>query len=382
MNLLDVKIRPSFFYYLCFTLYAISNALTLTNFRNIENLYIYPVYLYVRVFCAIVLFIIIFSDSQIRLKLFFLWPLFILLGLSTYYSGSWNFLLLVLFAVASNDVDIKRLARFVVVIYSLILAVTSISSKIGLIPSYPIVGDGGLVRDPMGFTHPNTFSAFVVVVCCAFAILRFRKFEIVDALVYLFGFSLCWIIAYSRTSSICIIFICFVSFLFSIGKTERFFKNIYSSISVIFLAECVASLYLMVYFNSGSQWMNMLNRALSGRLDLANYFYTNFGVLPFGLDYSKIVIDYNGYTSFVVDNAFCHLMLESGYIVAVFFYAMYFYTLLRTKERSIYTYGMLLYVPVAFCETSAFLVCFNFSLIAMFRLSKGSLKNVSERSFV
>lgn len=108
MNILNKKIRPLSLFYLCFVMYTISNALTLTNFRNNESLFIYPIYLYIRVICAIILAIIIISNKQIRIKLIFLFPLIIFLGLSTYFSESWNLALLVLFAIASDGVDVKK----------------------------------------------------------------------------------------------------------------------------------------------------------------------------------------------------------------------------------------------------------------------------------
>lgn len=373
MNILNKQIKSSFFFYLCLSAYAISNALTVTNFRNNESLYIYPIYLYVRVICAIILAFIILMDKKIRVKLFFSLPLIALLCLSTFSSGSWNLALLVLFAIASNGTDIKKIAKILITIYGIIVLITATSAKLGIVPSYPIKGDGGLVRDPLGFTHPNTFSSFVVVVCCAYAVLRFKKFTIRDVLVYAFGFFLCWSIAYSRTSSICILFILVMAFLFSNIKNKVIFKYIYALMAFLFLIECVFSLYMMVRFTSTSIWMNEIDNVLSGRLDLSNYFYNNFGVLPFGMDYSKISIYYNGYTSFVVDNAFCHMILESGYIIAIIFYFVYFFAILRSRKNdinNIYSYGLLLYVPVAFTEMSAFLVCFNFSLIYIFNSNR------------
>ena len=145
----------------------------------------------------------------------------------------------------------------------------------------------------------------------------------------------------------------------------------------LFLIECIFSLYLMIHYTSSSPWMSNLNRLLSGRLELANYFYSNFGINPFGFDYSKIQIFYNGYTSFVVDNAFCHIILESGYIVAVIFYIMYFLAIIRARKNGLYSlnaYGLILYVPVAFCEMSAFLVCFNFALLSVFKLVGKSIQ--------
>ena len=377
MNILNKKIRPISLFYLCFVMYTISNSLTLTNFRNNESLFIYPIYLYIRVICAIILAIIIISNKQIRIKLIFLFPLIIFLGLSTYFSESWNLALLVLFAIASDGVDVKKIAKILIIIYGSILALTSLSARLGIIPSYPIKGDGGLVRDPMGFTHPNTFSSFVVVVCCAFAIIRFKKFNLLDLLVQSFGFFLCWSIAYSRTSSICIVFILVISMIFSLIKSKNIHKAIYTLMAFLFLIECIFSLYLMIHYTSSSPWMSNLNRLFSGRLELADYFYSNFGINPFGFDYSKIQIFYNGYTSFVVDNAFCHIILESGYIVAVIFYIMYFLAIIRARKTGLYSlnaYGLILYVPVAFCEMSAFLVCFNFALLSVFKLVGKSIQ--------
>lgn len=358
----------SIMYYACFAVYSVSNALTLTNFRTLEFIPVFPIYSFIRILCAIFLSFKILIDKQERSRLIYLLPVFLILGFSTLVSGTWNLAILLLFAVASNGIEVKSIAKLLIYIYTIIVIITSICAKFGIISSYPIKGDGGLIRDPMGFTHPNTFSAFVVVLCCAFAVIRFSKFSIIDLLLYLLGFYLSWSIAYSRTASICVIYIASLAFIFSKAKD---YKLLYKAGAALFFLECVTSLYLMVQYNSSTIWMNKIDKLLSGRFDLAHYFYKSYGVTPFGVDYTNKNISYNGYSTFVVDNAFCHILLESGYLISAIFLICYFACMIvgsKSINNNLNVYGLILFIPVAFSETVAFLAPFNFSLIFIYRV--------------
>ena len=86
----------------------------------------------------------------------------------------------------------------------------------------------------------------------------------------------------------------------------------------------------MVYFKPSISWMSNLNSMMTGRLDLMHHYFETYGVHMFGFDFSKMQENYRGYyDTFICDNAFAHVVLESGIVVAALLFLAYEYVLLR-----------------------------------------------------
>ena len=100
-------------------------------------------------------------------------------------------------------------------------------------------------RQAFGFTHPNLFGLAVVTACCAYAVLRYRKFGWRDLLIYGVAFYACYELAYSRTSAISILLIVFLSLFVTIDKHGHWDKLILVLGSLAFLG--FKSIFYMAY---------------------------------------------------------------------------------------------------------------------------------------
>lgn len=358
-------------YYVLFTIYCALNLLKFTSFQELSWMNIGLLYLLIRIVSILVLGVRIlvqrFQAKQYALCL--------VVGscvlASTFISGSWNILLLLLFLIAGREVDLRKIAICVLCTNVAVIFLTVICANNGIIKKTTfIAGNGMPERQAFGFTHPNLFGLAVVTACCAYAVLQYRKFGWKDLLIYGVAFYACYELAYSRTSAISILLIVFLSLFVTIDKHGRWDKLILVLGSLAFLGLSLFSIWLMVYFKPSISWMSNLNSMMTGRLDLMHHYFETYGVHMFGFDFSKMQENYRGYyDTFICDNAFAHVVLESGIVVAALLFLAYEYVLLRGLivygELTPELFGLIIFAFVAFSESGAFWVCVNFCLVAL-----------------
>lgn len=358
-------------YYVLFTFYCALNLLKFTSFQELSWMNIGLLYLLIRIVSTLVLGVrILVQRFQAKQYVLCLVVGSCVLA-STFISGSWNILLLLLFLIAGREVDLRKIAICVLCTNVAVIFLTVICANNGIIKKTTfIAGNGMPERQAFGFTHPNLFGLAVVTACCAYAVLQYRKFGWKDLLIYGVAFYACYELAYSRTSAISILLIVFLSLFVTIDKHGRWDKLILVLGSLAFLGLSLFSIWLMVYFKPSISWMSNLNSMMTGRLDLMHHYFETYGVHMFGFDFSKMQENYRGYyDTFICDNAFAHVVLESGIVVAALLFLAYEYVLLRGLivygELTPELFGLIIFAFVAFSESGAFWVCVNFCLVAL-----------------
>ena len=358
-------------YYVLFTIYCALNLLKFTSFQELSWMNIGLLYLLIRIVSTLVLGVrILVQRFQAKQYVLCLVVGSCVLA-STFISGSWNILLLLLFLIAGREVDLRKIAICVLCTNVAVIFLTVICANNGIIKKTTfIAGNGMPERQAFGFTHPNLFGLAVVTACCAYAVLQYRKFGWKDLLIYGVAFYACYELAYSRTSAISILLIVFLSLFVTIDKHGRWDKLILVLGSLAFLGLSLFSIWLMVYFKPSISWMSNLNSMTTGRLDLMHHYFETYGVHMFGFDFSKMQENYRGYyDTFICDNAFAHVVLESGIVVAALLFLAYEYVLLRGLivygELTPELFGLIIFAFVAFSESGAFWVCVNFCLVAL-----------------
>ena len=350
-------------YYVLFTIYCALNLLKFTSFQELSWMNIGLLYLLIRIVSTLVLGVrILVQRFQAKQYVLCLVVGSCVLA-STFISGSWNILLLLLFLIAGREVDLRKIAICVLCTNVAVIFLTVICANNGIIKKTTfIAGNGMPERQAFGFTHPNLFGLAVVTACCAYAVLQYRKFGWKDLLIYGVAFYACYELAYSRTSAISILLIVFLSLFVTIDKHGRWDKLILVLGSLAFLGLSLFSIWLMVYFKPSISWMSNLNSMMTGRLDLMHHYFETYGV--------HMQENYRGYyDTFICDNAFAHVVLESGIVVAALLFLAYEYVLLRGLivygELTPELFGLIIFAFVAFSESGAFWVCVNFCLVAL-----------------
>lgn len=356
-------------YYTLFTAYNILNAFKSTGFVDLPQFHIDFLYLLIRIVIFVCMIIHVLT---LRLTVgTYMLCIFTLSSVvaATLVSGNWNVLLLTLFLLCGREAKVSILARCVLWSNLAIILITALCFSRGIISAPVMMSRVGTVRNTFGFNHPNTLGMCILTTCCAYAVLRFRKSKWYDFFVYTYAFYVCNTLIYSRTAAVIIVIIALFSLATTIdhqGKLDLFFLFMGF---VLFISVSVFSIWLMVCYNPTVYWMSQLNTFMSGRLDLANYYYETYSIHLFGYDFSSIQEAYKDvYYYFICDNAYAHVVLQSGVVVFLLIMFGYAYILWHSFIHARLTpviFGLIIFVFVSFSESGGLFICNNFCLIAL-----------------
>lgn len=133
----------------------------------------------------------------------------------------------------------------------------------------------------------------------------------------------------------------------------------------------IVSAYLMIAYDPSNPIQFELNKLLSGRPRLANGYFEMQPITLFGSDFSGLPPIYweNGVPSaFVVDNAWCHLLLRFGLIPAFCFLFGYIAILIKAVRQGWWNsifFGLVLMSIYGLCETLGIHFECNYFLFAV-----------------
>lgn len=276
-----------------------------------------------------------------------------------------------LFVICGKGVRLKPLAYLTLFSVVAVLLFAAVASNVGLIDNQIMVrSSNGAIRNPMGFSHPNSFGAALLVACMSLVPLVPSKRCAVVSISCLAAALLSLFVADSRTSFLCLLVVAVALIVYSATLRRSMARR--TGILVLFLviAAAVVSFGYMVFFDPSRPLDTLLDRALSGRLRLAHTYYIDHSPSLFGYGYADGTPYWaNGkeYT-FVVDNMFAHVLLRYG-IVACFLFLSGLLVLCIKMVREGYfgpaLFGLAIFIVYGMSETLGCRVDCDFFIISL-----------------
>ena len=319
-------------YYFAFAIFSIQCAIERTTFTEI--LFI-PIDEFTSLTQALIVFSLI-SKYIMQRASFKCWAFSLAIVLISFISwrqsGESSLFWASIFIVCANNVRIRPLAKIALTVSFASLIITILSAGFGVIENKVFVR-GGITRYALGFNHPNALGLYLFNACVAFSALRFGKNPIPD-----FGLIAVSILTYFLVAVFIVI---------------------------------IVSAYLMIAYDPSNPIQFELNKLLSGRLRLANGYFEMQPITLFGSDFSGLPPIYweNGVPSaFVVDNAWCHLLLRFGLIPAFCFLFGYIAILIKAVRQGWWNsifFGLVLMSIYGLCETLGIHFECNYFLFAV-----------------
>lgn len=357
-------------YYIAFALYSIGALIQLTTFTSVLGI---SREAFVSGLDAVVVILLIVKFITQRTS-FIGWcaaVAIILIGFESWRHGNegW-FFWLALFVVCSDGIRLKPLAAITLCIVAALTAATLLCCSLGMIQNR-LFTRAGVVRPAYGFKHPNYFGSCLLLICACVSTLRFGRNPIPDIILIVFTMILNITYVDSRSSAFLSLFqIIFLLCFYCVRSVRK--RRV---LSIVFLvgvgAVIFISLYLMANYDSSNVVHRGLNSLLSGRFNLAHSYYSMQPLTLFGDDFSgfaPIYWELGEPATFLVDNAFCHLVLRYGVVSAALFFAGYFGTLIHiihNGEWDALLFGLVLMTIYGLGETLGIRIECNFFLVAM-----------------
>lgn len=244
--------------------------------------------------------------------------LIIISFLSFYVSGDIAILYIVLFIMASKNLEFKKIVKFDLVIKLSLLCLVLFLYFRGMtevVISYNVRG----VRYALGFGHPNTLSVYVLGICSDIAFLTYEKRNLKWYMLLAIIAILINAICRSRGSVIGIILLVALSILIPKLKNNFAFQKIVIYLFPILFFLSILSSYL--FLNYDIDLLNSLDELFSNRISLMAVFLENYSINLFGNKFINYATGVTG-TSYVLDNAYLSMLLKFGLCVTTMFLFM------------------------------------------------------------
>ena len=357
-------------YYLAFCLYFINCVFDRAKFTEFLFVPVSTLQLLLQGSVLILLFFK-FLSQRATIKGWCIATLVVLVGFLTWrQSGEGWLFWCALFVVCAHGVRLRPLACCALALSASAVALTVAFAQAGMIENI-VSTRAGVTRYAMGFTHPNNLGLFLLIVCVSFSVLRFGKNPLPDILLIAVADILNLAVADSRSCVLLSLVQVVLLLVFYIARSEASRRHMRRVFAVGVLLVVALSFYFMVAYDPANPVHFALNDALSGRLRLAHGYFEMQPLTLLGSSFEQFSPIYweNGrpYT-FVVDNAWCHLLLRYGVVPAALFSCGYFATLfglLNDKRWDPLLFGFVLMSVYCFTETLGIRIECNYFLYAM-----------------
>ena len=306
-----------------------------------------------------------------------------LICFSALHAGSYALLWMLLFIASAQGENIKSVLRVGLLTLTLGTILVCVLSIIGVLPNEVLL-DTRAIRYSLGFKHPNMLAKNLVSISISLLMLRFESLSwknlIYSAVIVLISY----VLTASRTFTAVGIFA-----LVLVVCARRWGRGVVAQRHSVTLAVIRVSLFVlivivsvvsMLWFNQDIPLFGWANRLLSERLRLAHEFYVVFPPTLWGNHQESMVLSGvstgEAQTSFLVDNAYAHLILAFGVIATLLFLALYFVALWDRGRGSVsvITLGLIICAVTGIGESCMFDCRFNpYYLIACAELLYPSL---------
>lgn len=316
------------FYYAAFAVYILMSLIKMTTFHEI---FFVPVDIFETFATSIIIVLLAAKMLFQRARLstwFFVIAISIIGFLSWQNAGEGWLFWLFLFVACGEGVSLYRLA-FIALITSVIVVIyTTSCASLGIIENVIKYRPDGTTRYSMGFVHPNSFGLVMLMACTSFSVLRFDKHPAPSIVTLIIAALLSISVADSRTPALLAVLQICLLVIFHSAKTEHS-RNLWRKIFLALIFGSVGiSIFFMFFYSSTNSLFQSLDALVNGRFGLAHSYYELAPISLLGNDYSNYdPIFYNtedGTASqFMVDNAYCHIILRYGLLPSLIFFSSF-----------------------------------------------------------
>lgn len=360
-------------YYLAFALYSVWSWLNRTTIWSIESMPAISIVENMIQLSILALLAISFLKQRATRGEWVLALLTLCLGFTVWLiSDEGWFFWIIIFVVCGKG---ARLLPLAVISLMSVLAVTVLSfglSSFGVIEDKIIVRESSEeARHSMGFEHPNSFGAALLVITISLTVVCWHKKTAVLVVVALAASYLSAIVADSRTTSLCLVAMAVILPVIKLAEKKKGGLQACASLLLgLVVLMVVVSIFLGVFYDPSRSVDVFLDRLFSGRIRLANAYYENGGLTLFGYNYPAGPMYWTGIEecNFVVDNLYAHILLRYGLVAFILFViavVLLLVKMIRCGSSGALLFGIGMFLIYGLSETFGFRVECDFFIIAL-----------------
>lgn len=303
----------------------------------------------------------------------------------TYQSKSSILLTSYLLMIGAKEINLKKIAILTLSVLALTTCFIILFAQLNLLDNLQLFRvETGEIRYSLGFGHPNTLGMIFLVICLLWMYIRYETIKWWDF--SLWGI-LCVVIDQlinSRTSLYMIFLLIGLIIVFKIFPTKlltnRFFKL---TIVLLFPILLMITVFLMLNYPPKNELFRTIDKLVSGRIRLANFFYNEYGVQMFGQPIKLIgtieaQYNFSGKPQ-LLDNMYMQLLVHYGWWATTTFigsYVLFMKRAFKHQDVPIIIFSIVIAV-YGLTEVYPLNLLYNFSLLAMMKYYGNADKKMS-----
>lgn len=303
----DINLRvDEFFFLVFFSIVTIGKGLGLGASSGLLQSITIIAFMYL----AVKLFTSKYTTNEIIISF-----LLCILGLGTYLvTKRQGILLSIITIIGLKNISYEKVFK-VTFIIRLILYITTISlSILGILENKKITHwrdtAGFFFRYGLGYDHPNLLHSTLFILVVLFIYVFYKKLNITLYSIIFLANLIIYKFSGSRTGFYGIIFT--MLFTVFIKKSKNMFK--YKIIKLI-LPGCILFTFITAILYGKVEFINILDRFLSGRIGYTSYFFYNYSISLLG---NNLYLDNN-----LIDNSYIILLANYGIIIFILYLVSY-----------------------------------------------------------
>lgn len=309
---------------------------------------------YIDLFSLFLLFISILLKSKTYERKAFITIVLIggILLISSFFSKDLMLVRIFLFIIAMKEMNFKKVIRYDFYVRIIFTIIVLLLYKLGLTNTLEFYRDG-VIRNTLGFIHPNTFSVMVYTIVMEYIFIYVSKFKLRTFLLLLLAFIFIDKVSDSRTGELSLIVFMIMVLLDNVStKTKKVAFKITKYVPLIMILISFIMIYL--YKNNVVQ-IQKLNLILSGRIHYGQAFLDTYGIKLFGQEVKMFELIYssiNNLSSWVLDNSYLLLLIRYGLLCTIIFYKAIVDSIKVIKNE--YSNSYLIYIVLTYLIMGAF----------------------------
>ena len=175
----------------------------------------------------VLLIMIIMQSRKYKKKSLIIILLLIISNIITLYiSKEADLMLTLLLIVCAKNIEPQEFIKKGLTAKLIITLLVILCYKFGLAKNVIMYRDNGLIRNSLGFSHPNRLGMLIFSMCCDFIFLHYNNYSIKDYIVLIVSLIICTKVCDSRSSQIGILALFFMMQYTRIRKNKKDYKTI------------------------------------------------------------------------------------------------------------------------------------------------------------
>ncbi len=228
-------------------------------------------------------------------------------------------LTIIIFIIGARQVSLKKMVKIYFYLSTVLLIITVISAKIGIIENLTYYRLDGTTRQSFGIRYPTDFAAQIFFIVLSFLYLKQGNIKVYHYIV-IFGITyLVYKFCDARLDCASIIIALIITFLYDKGILKLKSKLTKNILIMGFIICSMIALVLTLNYERNNYFYNTLNEFLNGRLSIGKRMMEEYGITLLGQEVNDYgasipgIIEHDEYN--FIDSSYLRILLKYGLLI-------------------------------------------------------------------